>query len=449
MTDLLPIPRFPLPDNWSPEGVVCVRITIPDDQQYLGQLIGLLDGLAWSTAFERDPTKTGAATVARTWKAALESQPVLIEGCDMPDTRINPETCLFEVNCGTNDDPDWRPVFTPDYDPSSDAPVVPTYPDAPAEGQTNQCLAAANASAYLQWNAGQFSSSLGSIGFVGVLIGLLYTWLSAVVNVTIGALYDTIGSSFTAFNAGTIEDDFEAMDWQEVTDILVCEYDENGVMDTEGWENVHDAFQTKLDETGNQIWLWLRLVWNVIGTVGATVAGLWGGITDADCAACCDGDWLVVYDKDDSAWPDFENFYSNQDIIAAGSFVTGQGWSYSDFEISSGGYNRVLGIKLSQAGMVVRSVHIETSGNTNRCTICGLGKSIGRDTPDHSVYYGVSQGDDVPIGGIDWSGSEVANDLWIYLSIDCDGSAGSLAGSGYITRISICGDGTAPSGGTP
>jgi len=57
--------KFPLPDDWTVEDTICVTIRIPNDQQYFGTLIGLLDKLKYSHAFASDPTRSGAATVSR------------------------------------------------------------------------------------------------------------------------------------------------------------------------------------------------------------------------------------------------------------------------------------------------------------------------------------------------------------------------------------------------
>jgi hypothetical protein len=87
------ITEFPLPDDWEPEGTVCVTVPVPDDPQYVAMLVGLLDWLKLSRSFARDATATGAAIVSRTWQAALESQPIIIGECDVMsyDTRVHPD----------------------------------------------------------------------------------------------------------------------------------------------------------------------------------------------------------------------------------------------------------------------------------------------------------------------------------------------------------------------
>src|SRR5690349_3955068 len=99
--DMIPVARFPLPDDWSPEGIVCLSIPVPNDSQFIAALIGITDQLKYSFNFARDDTRTGAATVARTWREALASQPITIVDCEgaggVMEVRQNPETpCILE-----------------------------------------------------------------------------------------------------------------------------------------------------------------------------------------------------------------------------------------------------------------------------------------------------------------------------------------------------------------
>jgi len=111
MTDYLPIPRFPLPDDWSPEGYMCARVIIPNDPQYLETLTGLIDALRQSRTFARDETKTGAATVARTWDRALNQAPILAsEDCLMFLLRQSPtDPCQMEQS--TDGGETWTLAF--------------------------------------------------------------------------------------------------------------------------------------------------------------------------------------------------------------------------------------------------------------------------------------------------------------------------------------------------
>lgn len=124
--NLLPIPRFPLPDEWEPEGIRCVIVSIPDDPQYLATLTGLLDLLKWSDNFARDDTKTGAAIVCRTWQTALETQPITWGDCEQMILRQNPDDpCQLQQSQDGGDT--WTLAF--DYSLCSQVITVPApYP---------------------------------------------------------------------------------------------------------------------------------------------------------------------------------------------------------------------------------------------------------------------------------------------------------------------------------
>lgn len=120
--------RFDLPDDWTPEGLVCVTFPCPDDPQYTSMLAGLVDMLKFSQNFQRDPTGQGAATVSRTWQSALESQPYsirFIEDCgEMPYLlRQNPDN-----PCQLQQSQDDGETWTLAYDHSLCQPVSAGVP---------------------------------------------------------------------------------------------------------------------------------------------------------------------------------------------------------------------------------------------------------------------------------------------------------------------------------
>lgn len=317
MPDYLPIPRFPLPSDLTPDGTMCVRVTIPNDPQYLGTLVGLIDLLKWSRNFARDPSGTGAAIVSRTWQSALESQPIEVEGC--VDFRINPDTCLLEVNCSDDpDNPDWQPVKTTAFDPTRDTPTDPPYPDPPPSGQSNECLAAANTTSYLKWGIGNFVDALLASGIFGVLIQVIYTAIITVTEVYTQSFYSRLTTVLGQLDVGTIEADYDAFDWQVLQDILVCHYQPNGSMTELGWENAHIEFEEQFDDTENQIWLLIILWWDIFGTVGATNAALWGGITEAECALCGITEYCIDFTETDGG-------FSIRDA-GEGLYELGTGW---------------------------------------------------------------------------------------------------------------------------
>lgn len=293
MPDYLPIPRFPLPDDLTPVGTMCVRVTIPNDQQYLGTLIGLIDLLKWSRNFARDASGTGAATVSRTWQSALETSPIEIEGCDMPEFRINEDTCLLEVECG---DGNWRPVYTPDYDPSTDAPPPPTlYPDPPPPGQSNACLAAANVTAMLQNGANNISILIDDGAIFGAVLANIFSFFSQVVTLVQSQLWPDFQVYYSSWNEATIRADYLAFDWEELKNILVCHFNEDGQVATPPPAEWNDAINEVEDRIpDSQIWSVIAFGMKLMGWVGANLATRWGGIESASCEGC--GESCYTYD---------------------------------------------------------------------------------------------------------------------------------------------------------
>lgn len=136
--------RFQLPDNWQPTGTVCVMFTVPDDPEYIRQIIGLVDALKFSKNFGRDPTRTGAAIVSRTWGAALESEPVRVVDCDSGEGIDDVAKIRHRPKPGQpwitqekyDDEPDWYDAhIQPHWGASSisDAPPVNNSRDAMGE----------------------------------------------------------------------------------------------------------------------------------------------------------------------------------------------------------------------------------------------------------------------------------------------------------------------------
>lgn len=134
--DEIPVPRIDLPDDWEPEGILCARVPLPDHPDYLPMLIGLIDQLKLSRSYERDPTKTGAATVARTWERALNTMPIIIincEGDEMPTILRDDPSDPCKVQQSIDNGATWSHAFTK----GCDDVVIPTPTDEAAEGAGN------------------------------------------------------------------------------------------------------------------------------------------------------------------------------------------------------------------------------------------------------------------------------------------------------------------------
>lgn len=433
MPDYLPIPRFPLPDDLTPVGTMCVRVTIPNDQQYLGTLIGLIDLLKWSRNFARDASGTGAATVSRTWQSALESAPIEIEGCDMPEFRINEDTCLLEVECG---DGNWRPVFTPDYDPANDAPLDPQYPDPPPAGETNECLAAANVSAYFEYGVGNMVAVLAEGGVVGTIASMLWQLLSVVVSITQSQLWVfVLQVDWGGFNPATIQASFDAFDWDDFKNLIVCYFQDNGAMNPVD----HISALNEMEEQTGEIWRLIRLVWSLAGAVGITLLTKWGGIESADCDSCIECEWTHLFDftTGDHDWEVQEVFAGNAGIL------TGGGWVSDDLQQPAGNYYRGVWIKRAFTETVIRRIKVV------------FDYTYGVTTSPTSGANGIS-GDGVSLSGIPfsdvvdgvdlehiWEGEESLIEIASQIFSSYMASP-TFGGSVTLKSIEVCGMGTNP-----
>jgi len=131
-----PIGRIELPDDWEPDGIICARVPIPDDPQYFSMLIGLVDQLRNSAIFARDPTRTGAATVSRTWERALNSMPIIIincEGDEMPTILRDDPADPCKVQQSIDGGGTWFHAFNKDCEDA----VIITPTDEAAEAAGN------------------------------------------------------------------------------------------------------------------------------------------------------------------------------------------------------------------------------------------------------------------------------------------------------------------------
>lgn len=281
---MTPRGQYIIPEDNQPEGYYCFTTYVPKDTLYLQEFFGAFQDFCKWTSWAEDG-EGRAAEAANTWKLANELTHAAFaeaEGCDMPVFRINPETCLLEVQC---DDEAWQPVFTPSYDPTMDGEIVPPYPDAPSEGQSNECLAAANAAESMQRGTADFIALLDGGSPIGVIISALYTFISAMVNIATGVIWGTFIPLFSSFDAATLAADYAAFDWQELIDLLVCYYQPDGTITEGDWSTVLTTMQTNA-AAPNQVWLYIAMIWGLMGTVGAANAARWAGITEADCASC-------------------------------------------------------------------------------------------------------------------------------------------------------------------
>lgn len=426
MPDYLPIPRFPLPDDLEPDGTWCVKIRIPADQQYLGVLIGLVDMLKWSRNFARDASGTGAAVVSRTWQQAIESEPIEVEGCDMPEFRINPETCLLEVDC----DGDWVVIKTPLVDPRTDIPYPPPYPDPPPAGQTNECLAAANIAEWVWITGYNFASQLDSGGLFAEFIALVMSVITGFFTLAIDVILDSTNTLFSQIDPDTILADWSAIDKPDFINLIVCYLEPDGSFPSDKWGD----FLTELTTRGatNQGWYLIHYIMLLMGWGGINLIGRIGGITEADCDACgweqCDDMTISMHGWDIMAFPPDDPF--DPDTVL-GSWVSGSGVKVG-YSVASTVWRLLVGQSFVDTVINTVKVFVNVDNAENRVEVY-------RALDGVLTYVGGV--DDFPVGAGDYTfdlGGELCDEIRIYLRSDGEES--------FITEICTTGEGENPLG---
>ena len=309
MPDFYQTPRFQLPDDLEPEGTVCVRFRVPDDPQYIAQIIGLVDMLKWSRNFAHDETKIGAATVSRTWQAALESFPVEVENCMPYLLRQNPAD-----PCQKQQSTDGGETWTLAWDDKLCQQVI-TFP-APFVGSgTGAEDAAANVIQNLQKKLIQIADDNCGLDrelAIGEMTLYLRSFMSGFANVVgLGAVFD----EYCALSSE------EKLLWQED-----CQYDEQwsdlkDCSDADGlfdWLNCGAAMlQDWLNDTGSDLMNALNQVAATLdGNTFQQMAGNGAAGGGAGFAACdpCFGETSTERDYDFTTSDD--SFYA---VVHAGS----------------------------------------------------------------------------------------------------------------------------------
>lgn len=328
MPDYLRVPRIELPADWIPEGTVCALVPIPDDPEFLAQLVGLIDQLRQSRNFARDATKTGAATVSRTWDRALASRPIVTVDCEgamaVFDVRQNDEDpCILEKSddggetwipfadltlcppllsvssdgtkilywcptCGPGGTPGWREVPNPDedYNPAYDDPQTPAPEDWVEAGSDPCCVYAANLTEAIK-------SIMERVDFgleTGVLAQTVYATAMNIYLTVNRLMAKRISQILQQIVLNTLDDyatfnaDYEAFDWQEMTDLFCCFFEDDGTVTEAGFNNALSVISSQ----SSPVWDLTKIILTEVGPVGISNASTFAGITAGDCEPDCD-----------------------------------------------------------------------------------------------------------------------------------------------------------------
>lgn len=415
--DQAPIARFPLPDDWEPEGTRCVIVNIPDDPQYLATLTGLLDLLKWSDNFARDDTKEGAATVCRTWQKALEAQPLTWGDCEQMILRQNPTNpCQLQQSQDGGDT--WTLAF--DYSLCADVITVPApYPGS--ETGASDAAAASMRNIFEQLcNLVDCEASRDS--YIATATAYMRTYDAGYANpAALGAIYD----AFCALDP--TEQDYAKSDcpYQEHKDDMEACASVEGLYD---WLNCAAAtINGWLDDTSSDLMSALNQAAAALTGNGwqNTAAGGSGG--GAGFGATCE--WCIELTPAFHLGQYFECYNDNVDYCRA-TWVPGSGWAV-------GGIGQEPNLIQLQTSCPDQAFHITTlklEGNAAGTEVMQLYSPNFSGTTFALNYTG---------GAAEYTFTVDAD---VYLGIAITYKPGSTYGApgDMLTKITICGTGAQP-----
>lgn len=391
-----------LPDNWTPEGLWCVCITIPADQQYMDALTGALGSLTIQKTWARDPTRTGAKTVAKTWENALY---------------INP----FQVNTGC--------VVIP----------VPPIPDQAAADDA----AAAVIQVFFQHIAAQINACATTLDACGPCVDDLFAELTPY-----GAT-EAVRGALSQLCAAMNGPESASRTTYETDCVYTAEFDNlrNKIADNPyDWLNkMGDWIFAWLDHTSSQIYSQLNTVAGLMGGHGiqAFVNDNGGIAAGGGAGFGSDCPWHIIVDFTDTPG----EFHTLNDWADNGRWVHGLGW-VNDFSTSySSDDIRVSDIVTT----FVQDTHITHVKVARFATAGGWEHTFGPVYDYVALSSGVlKDAYDQPINDlvtVDMDVSIVASGMRLQLISGIVHKGGpDPGGDGYWQRIELWGDGPKPWG---
>jgi len=284
---------------------ICFRVSVPNDQQHIAAFLGQLAELGFWYNWQRDATHFGK-DVAETWRGIQQDVAVnysngsffmgdcTVDFCDEvrtcpPNIRTS-ATGLQWFNPATGL---WENIPGAAGDPRTDGTVTGGWPHPPM-GQTGQCLAAANITAFLK----QHNDNLIATGYVA---SALFTILPVLLVLTelvflpagliLAALFE-IASVYAGLNAADLSTAFTSGAYDAIRCAINCHCTADGSIDSAA------ILLMKADVAayGNAI---VTQVFNAYvdfyGSNGLMLQEVFPGIVSEDCSGCSCG-WCELYD---------------------------------------------------------------------------------------------------------------------------------------------------------
>jgi hypothetical protein len=324
--------------NPQPEGFVCARVYIPDDTLHMAafwnQVWQLTQWLTWQRG------GTLAKDAAEVWKAAWElsrdAWEVAGGECGLMDVRQSETTpCILEK---TSDGSEWESFanlalcaprmrildgviqqeietgvwenVSPLTQPVEDrlnGPVTPVWETVPP-GEDGNCLAAANASAYVNTIVYEIANAFGAATEFAAILAIILGYLSASVTGVLG-LVSLFLLEIAAWSISNWNDIRDYDTTSDLTGLLVCRFGPTGVMSQSDWNiALGDITAARnacgVDDDCLRRWFLVRAIVEILGPVGMSRLAGASGITTYDCSGITCYDWTHTFDfsESDNDW---------------------------------------------------------------------------------------------------------------------------------------------------
>jgi len=297
-----------LPTNPEPEGVRCISVRVPDDEEWIAAFYGQLQRLSLQSIWDRDEAHT-AQIVARRW---LEVYRDTLAGnctdgiCTIPppyDIDIGVQIIIIRLGDDGHfeefRDGEWGPLTGPYEVPPLDARTEPTASE-------RKCLAAANAGKILELTYEEATDAFITHGTDVAVYEAVLGFLSGALGVAFGLTFaPAVGMGFGAWLVfyellETVISDQWTVGF---TEELVCVLYDNAI-DTAGvvtfnWEGVLTDLYQLTAEAGFDLDRQLLLqqvlfMLNMIAVDGLNQAGTTTTITSYNCTFCAN--WCRFWD---------------------------------------------------------------------------------------------------------------------------------------------------------